>query len=316
MTFQNPERLLLIGLVVVLAGVYVAVQSRRRTYTMRFTNVDLLASLAPRRPGWRRHVPAAVFLLAIATLVVGLARPARMERVPRERATVIMAIDVSLSMQAEDISPSRFDAAKAAAQSFIDILPPKLNVGIVAFSGNAILTVPPTTDHERLKQGIEGMELGERTAIGEAVFASIEAVKAVPPDEQGTTAPARIVLMSDGHTTSGRPNEDAGELARTMGIPVSTIAFGTDDGFIESPMGGRTPVPVDREALELLAEQTGGTYFSALTEGQLRDVYTDIGSSVGYLNEEREISTWFIFGALILLVATSTMSMAWFSRLP
>lgn len=317
MSFLNPERLLLLAAVVVLGAVYVVLQGRRRTYTVRFTNVDLLSSLAPRRPGWRRHIPAAMFLLAIATLVVGFARPTREERVPRERATVIMAIDVSLSMEASDVSPTRIDAAKAAAASFVDILPPKLNVALVAFSGNAILKVPPTTDHERLKQGISELELGERTAIGEAVFASIDAIKSVPPDDAGTTAPARIVLMSDGHTTSGRPNEDAGEAARNLGIPVSTIAFGTDEGTIEDPMSGRrVQVPVDREALEALAQQTDGTYFEALTEGQLRDVYQDIGSSVGYTNEQTEIAWMFILGTLVMLLATSTMSMAWFSRLP
>lgn len=315
--FLNPERLLLLIAVVLLAVVYVAVQARRRTYAVRFTNIDLLASIAPRRPGWRRHIPAGIFLVAIATLVVGFARPVHQERVPRERATVIMAIDVSLSMDATDVAPSRIDAAKSAALSFVDLLPPKLNVAVVAFSGNAILKVAPTTDHERLKKGINDLELGERTAIGEAVYASIDAIRSVPPDDEGTTAPARIVLMSDGHTTSGRPNEDAGAAARDLGIPVSTIAFGTDSGMIEDPMSGRrVPVPVDRDALQALAEQTGGTYFSAVTEGQLKDVYQDIGTSIGYVNEEREISTWFIGGALALFLLTSTMSMVWFSRLP
>jgi len=317
LNFLNPERLVLLGLVIALALVYATLQSRRKQYAVRFTNVDLLASIAPRRPGWRRHIPAAVFLLAIATLMVGLARPARQERVPRERATVIMAIDVSLSMDATDIAPSRIDAAKVAALSFIDVLPPKLNVGLVAFSGNAILKVPPTTDREQLRRGINDLELGERTAIGEAVFASLDAIKSVPPDEQGTTAPARVVLMSDGSTTSGRPNEDAGAVAKDLGIPVSTIAFGTDSGFIEDPVSGRrVPVPVNRDALKLLAEQTDGTYFSAVTEGQLKDVYQDIGSSVGFVNEEREVSTWFIGVALVMFLATSTMSMLWFSRLP
>ncbi len=315
--FLNPERLGLLLAVVALAAVYMVLQGRRRTYAVRFTNVDLLASIAPKRPGWRRHLPAIIFLLALGTLVVGFARPVHQERVPRERATVIMALDVSLSMDATDVSPSRIDAAKVAASSFVDLLPPKLNVGLVAFSGNAILKVPPTTDHERLKQGIADLELGERTAIGEAVYASIDAIRSVPPDEQGTTAPARIVLMSDGHTTSGRPNEDAGAVARDLNIPVSTIAFGTDGGIIQDPVSGRrVPVPVDRDALKALAEQTGGTYFAAASEGQLKDVYADIGSSVGYVNEEREISTWFIGGALVLFLLTSTMSMVWFNRLP
>lgn len=317
MNFLDPQRLLLLGAVALLAVLYLVLQARRRTYAVRFTNLALLSAVAPKRPGWRRHLPAAFFLVATAVLVVGFARPTREEQVPRERATIILAIDTSLSMEADDVAPTRIEAAKAAAASFIDILPPKINVGLVAFNGNATLKVPPTTDRARLKAGIQGLQLGERTAIGEAIFASLDALNQVPPDQEGTKPPARILVMSDGATTDGRPNEVAAKAAVDAGVPVSTIAFGTDDGKIQVPGESRTvSVRVDREALKDIADTTQGRSFSAATEGELRDVYADIGSSVGYTTEEREVSSWFIGGALGLLLITSGMSLIWFSRLP
>ncbi|MFN8039707.1 MAG: VWA domain-containing protein [Acidimicrobiales bacterium] len=317
MNFLEPQRLLLLGAVALLAVLYLVLQARRRTYAVRFTNLALLSAVAPKRPGWRRHLPAAFFLVATAVLVVGFARPTREEQVPRERATIILAIDTSLSMEADDVAPTRIEAAKAAASSFLDILPPKINVGLVAFNGNATLKVPPTTDRARLKTGIQNLQLGERTAIGEAIFASLDALNQVPPDQEGTKPPARILVMSDGATTDGRPNEVASKAAVDAGVPVSTIAFGTDDGRIQVPGESRTvSVRVDREALKDIADTTQGRAFSAATEGELRDVYADIGSSVGYTTEEREVSSWFIGGALALLLITSGMSLVWFSRLP
>lgn len=317
MSFLEPLRLWLLVGVAALAVAYGVLQLRRRTYALRFTNVDLLRSVAPRRPGWRRHVPAAVYLLALAALVVGFARPTRDERVPRERATIMMAIDVSLSMEATDVPPSRLEAAQVAANRFLDLVPPKINVGLVTFNGTASLRVPPTTDRDAVRRVIDNLELGERTAIGEAIFASLDAIAAVPPDEEGTPPPARVVLMSDGTTTDGRPNEDGVAAAREAGVPVSTIAFGTDFGTIRVPEEPvPIPVPVDRPALQAIAEGTGGEFYAAATEGELTRVYEDIGSSVGYVTEEREIGTWFIGIALALLLAGGGLSLAWFSRLP
>jgi Ca-activated chloride channel family protein len=314
MTFFAPERLLAFVGVAILVGAYLIMQARRQAYAVKFTNIALLDRVAPRQPGFRRHVPAVLFLLA----VVGFAEPAIPHRTPRERATILLAIDTSLSMQATDVEPSRFEAAKEAAASFVDIIPPKINVGVVQFNGSAVLKVPPTTDHEQLKKGIDALKLGESTAIGEAVFASLDAIAAIPPDEEDTPAPARVVLMSDGKTTTGRSDEAAAQAALEAKVPVSTIAFGTDDGFIMTPNepGVRLPVPVDREALQRLAETTDGSFFEAATEGELREVYEDIGSSVGYTTEQRDISSWLIGGALALLLLTSGLSLAWFSRLP
>ncbi|MCX7619231.1 MAG: VWA domain-containing protein [Acidimicrobiales bacterium] len=316
MTFLSPERLWLIAGVVALGTVYVVLQARRPRYTMKFTNLALLASVAPSRPGWRRHVPATLFLVAMVILVLGFARPARQERVPKERATIIMAIDTSLSMMATDVAPSRIDAAKAAAKSFADILPPQLNVGLVAFNGRATLKVPPTTDRERLKKGIDSLELGERTAIGEGIFTSLDAIEAAPADGEGRP-PAHIVLMSDGETTDGRPNGLAAQAAKEAGVPVSTIAFGTDEGTIRlpgEPMAQR--VAVNRPALEAIADQTGGKFYSAVTEGQLREVYENIGTQIGYTTEEREIAATFTGAGLAVLALAAALSLLWFSRLP
>jgi Ca-activated chloride channel homolog len=317
MTFLEPVRLWLLLGVAALVGAYVVLQLRRRTYAVRFTNVDLLASLAPRRPAWRRHVPAAIFLLALVILVAGLARPARDERIPRERATVIMAIDVSLSMEATDVRPSRIEAAQAAADNFLAILPPRINVGLVTFAGTASVRVPPTTDREVVRDVIETIQLGEATATGEAIYASLDAIASVPPDAEGTPPPARIVLMTDGARTVGRSEEAAADAARDANVPVSTIAFGTDYGTIRLPDDPRIiPVPVDRSAMRLIADRTGGRFYTAASEQQLTDVYENIGSSVGYINEQREITTWFVAGAAALLVIAAGFSLAWFSRLP
>jgi Ca-activated chloride channel homolog len=317
MTFLEPVRLWLLLGVAALVGAYVLLQLRRRTYAVRFTNVDLLASLAPRRPAWRRHVPAAIFLLALVVLVAGLARPARDERIPRERATVIMAIDVSLSMEATDVRPSRIEAAQAAADNFLEILPPRINVGLVTFAGTASVRVPPTTDREVVRDVIETIQLGEATATGEAIYASLDAIASVPPDAEGTPPPARIVLMTDGARTVGRSEETAADAARDANVPASTIAFGTDYGTIRLPDDPRIiPVPVDRSAMRLIADRTGGRFYTAASEQQLTDVYENIGSSVGYINEQREITTWFVAGSAALLVIAAGFSLAWFSRLP
>ena len=316
MTFLSPERLWLLLGAAALAVLYGLVQLRRRRYTVRFTNVALLDQVAPKRPGWRRHVPALLFLLATSTLILGFAQPARDVKVPRERATIMLALDTSLSMEATDVTPSRIAAAQAAAKSFVDQLPARINVGLVTFNGNASLAVAPTTDRETVKQAIDAAQLGERTAIGEAIFTSLDALKQVPAAD-ATEVPARIVLMTDGTTTDGRPNEDAVAAAKAAKVPVSTIAFGTDAGTITIPQEPLPiPVPVDKEALKTIASDTGGSFYQAASEAQLKQVYDNIGSSVGYVTEQHEITTWFIAGALVFLLITGGLSLLWFQRLP
>ena len=301
--------------VAALAVAYVVLQRRRGRYAVRFTNVALLDVVAPERPSWRRHLPAAALLLGLGSLVLARARPAQEVRVPKERATIMLAVDVSISMRATDVRPSRIDAAKSAAAEFVASLPDELNVGLVEFAGQASVVVSPTTDHDQVERAIESMELQNGTAIGEAVFASLDAITAAPPDEGGSPPPGRVVLLSDGVRNQGRANEDAAAAAVQAAVPVSTIAYGTDEGEIE--LGERiVPVPVDRNALRELAERTGGSFFEAATGSELEQVYQDIGSAIGYETEDREVSRWFTGAGLAVLVVAATMSLAWFSRLP
>lgn len=323
MTFITPWRLWLLLLVLVIAVVYVLLQRRRRTYALRFSSSELFDSVATARPGIRRHVPAAIFLIALATLVTGLAQPARLVRVPRERATVIVAIDVSLSMQAQDVDPDRLQAAQEAAKRFIEELPPTLNVGVVSFAGTATVLVTPTRDRLPAYTAIDNLRLAESTAIGEAIFTSLDALLSAPPDGTGELPPARIVLLSDGETTVGRPDSAAIQAASEAEIPVSTIAFGTvagsivyDDPETEFVEQDQIPVPVREDNLRDIAESTGGAFFAASSLEELESVYSDIGSAIGYEDINREITDWFLAGGLVLLVLSTGFSLLWFQRLP
>src|SRR5947209_5091101 len=177
MTFQSPIWLLALLVVAALVAFYVVLQLRRKAYAARFTNVALLGSIVPKRPGWRRHLAFGVVALGLATLVVSLATPSTQVRVPRERATVVMAVDVSLSMKATDIQPDRFRAMQSAAKDFVDVLPARINLGLVSFAGNATTLVPPTTDRGQVANAIDHLKLAESTAIGEAIFTSLQAIQ-------------------------------------------------------------------------------------------------------------------------------------------
>jgi Ca-activated chloride channel family protein len=310
----EPAWLLALVPVAILAGVYVWAQFARKRIAVRFANASLLAKLVPRVPGWRRHLPAGLLVMALAVLVGGMTRPAVDVEEPQERATIILAMDVSLSMMAEDVPPNRIDAAKAAAADFVSELPEEYNVGLVSFAGYASVVVPPTKNRAEVATAINGLTLAEATATGDAVFASLQAVQQVMPDESGQLAPARILLMSDGYRTAGRTVEEAAEAAAAAEIPVSTVAFGTDEGVIELDEE-LVSVPVDRDALSFLAEETGGDYYEAVTAEQLRSVYEDMGSSLGYRTIAEDVSQWFIGTAMILLFAAAGLSLAWTSRL-
>ena len=316
MSLLAPERILLLAAVAALAGAYVVVQVRgRRRYAVRFTNLDLLGSLAPARPGWRRHLPAALMLASLAGMVLALARPTRAELVPRERATIILAIDVSISMDATDVRPSRLASAKEAATSFAELLPEPINLGLVAFAGSARVLVAPTDDRAQVTAAIERLELSESTAIGDAVLASLDAIESVPDAVDGGPVPAHILLLSDGETQVGTPNHLAAQAARDAGVPVTTIAFGTPTGVI-TYQGQVVPVAVNEADLRALAEETGGSAFQAATTDELETVYRDIGSSIGFVTEQREIGGWFTGAAFVLALAAGAASLVWFSRLP
>jgi Ca-activated chloride channel family protein len=317
MTFQSPLWLLALLAVAALVAVYVILQLRRKAYAARFTNVALLGAIVPKRPGWRRHLAFGVVALGLATLVVSLAVPSSEVRVPRERATVIMAVDVSLSMQARDIEPDRFQAMQIAAKEFVDVLPERINLGLVSFAGTATTVVPPTTDRQQVRTAIDNLQLAESTAIGEAVFTSLTAIQNFQTSlgEQGEEAPpARVVLLSDGYNTVGRDDTQAVDAAIAAGIPVSTIAFGTDYGTLDLD-GETVPVPVDRATLERIADETGGSYSEAASAAELEQVYADLGSQIGYTTEPKDISPWFVRGGVLVLLVGAVLSLFWTNRL-
>jgi Ca-activated chloride channel family protein len=317
MHFLSPAYLWLLALVGALLAMYVVTQLRRKRFVTRFSNVELLGSVAPRRPGWRRHLTFALLLAALAVLSIGVARPSAAVKVPREKATVMLNIDVSLSMEATDVLPSRIATAKDAGKKFVGLLPSRINLGLVAFGGQASLLVPPTLNREAVKTAIGSLQLQQSTAIGEAIFTSLQAIQVFT---KSTTAkgdkppPARIVLLSDGTNTVGRSVTDAVAAAQKAHVQVSTIAFGTQNGTVT--IDGQTQrVPADDHTLQLIAESTGGTFHTAHSEQELSSVYKDIGSQIGYTTEHRDISWRFMLGGLLCLFAAGGAAMLWAGRL-
>ncbi|MQY08738.1 VWA domain-containing protein [Actinomadura macrotermitis] len=315
MTFLAPGRLALLALLPVLAAVYVLLQTRRRGYAVRFTNLALLAQVAPKRPGWRRHVAAALFLVMLTLMMIGFARPATGVKVPRDRATIMVAVDVSLSMMARDVAPSRLDAAKTAAKKFIGDLPARFNVGVISFAGNANLVAAPSADRQAAIASLDQLVLAKRTAIGEAVFTGLQAVRTFDTQASQDPPPAHIVLLSDGDNTTGRSVAEAIDAARTAHVPVSTIAFGTPYGTVDIE-GETTSVSVNKETLRTLATGTDGKAYEAADAGQLSEVYAHIGSSLGFKIEHRDIAARFTGLALLFALGAAGASLAWFSRLP
>jgi Ca-activated chloride channel family protein len=220
-------------------------------------------------------------------------------------------------MQATDVQPTRFQAMQTAAKEFVNILPARINLGLVSFAGTATTLVPPTTDRLQVRTSLDNLDLAESTAIGEAVFTSLTAIENyqasidVPTDE---LPPARIVLLSDGTNTVGRDESQAIDAAKQAGVPVSTIAFGTDYGSLDID-GETVPVPVDRAALEQIADETGGSYSEAASASELEDVYADIGSQIGYTTEPQDISPWFVRAGVVLALLGVGLSLLFTNRL-
>ena len=306
-TVLSPGRLWLLALVVLLGAGYLLAQRRRSRYAVRLPGVALLAQVVPRL-GWRRHVGAALLLLAMGGSAVAFAEPEATVQVARERATIVVALDVSTSMAATDVAPDRLTAAQSAAVAFVDGLPERFDVGLVAFSGTAAVVVPVTQEHALVTGAIDALRTGNGTAIGEAVHTALAAVAAVPSD-----VPAHVVLLSDGASTVGRPVEGAVDAAVAAGVPVSTIAYGTPEGEVVLEQR-RIRVPVDAPALEALAEDTGGRAYSATSEDELEQVYEDIGSAIGYTTEPREIGSAVAGLALVAAVGAGAASLAWSPR--
>lgn len=301
--FLSPGRLWLLLLGPVLLGVHLLVS--RLAAGGRGGHDPLLASLRVER-GWQVHLAVLLSALSLVALTVAFARPKQDVLVPRERATIVVAIDVSLSMQADDVSPTRLAAAKEAAQEFTRSLPASFNVALVSFAGTATIVVPPTQDRGVVTSAIDSLRLQPSTAIGDGIYASLSALDQVPPDPDhpNDPPPARIVLLSDGFTTIGRPAAQAAEQAASQSVPIYTIAYGTLGGSIMIE-GSRQPVPVDYNELANVARISGGKAYRAQTAGQLKDVYRDIGSSVGKQAVPVDVSNRYVgFAAAFALLAS------------
>jgi Ca-activated chloride channel family protein len=313
MSFLHPERLLLLGVVALLAVGYVGVWRRRTDAINRYAQPHLQDKIVPNRAtGVKRHVAPALALGALSLVLVSAAQPTRQERVPREKGVVVLAIDTSLSMQATDISPTRLEAAIDGATDFVKELPDGIEVGLVSFDSNARLLVSPTTDHQSVEAAIGTLTTNERTATGEGVYTSLDAVQTALAEDGGTNGnvkgedqtPAAIVLLSDGVETVGRSVASATQAAVDAKVPVSTIAYGTPTGTITIE-GQTADVPADTQTMESVADATGGTYFQATSAGELKDVYTDIQTTIGYETEPKEVGRALLGGAFVILLAAS-----------
>jgi Ca-activated chloride channel family protein len=312
-SFLAPDRLWLLLIPAMAIVAYLVMLRRKQRYALRYTDLALLDKVAPDRPGWRRHLPVFLFLLAVSALVFSLARPVTAVQVPREQATVVVAVDVSFSMEADDVAPTRIEAAQEAALNFVDLAPEELRIGIVGFAGVALPAVAPTTDRDTVRTAIERLTLAEGTAVGEAIVASVELIAQEAAEDE--EVPAAIVLLSDGTTTMGRPPEEAALAAADAEIPVSTISFGTDEGSIVF-QGEVVPVPPDEAALRQVADTTGGRFFAAASSQELQQILDDVGSEVGFETEDRELWEWFLLTGVIILALAGAASLIWFSRLP
>jgi Ca-activated chloride channel homolog len=317
-SFVAPWWFLLFLGVAALTAAYIVMQRIRRRRIMRFTNLELLDKVAPKQPGWTRHVPATLLLVALSLLTVALAGPTAEQRVPRNRATVMLVVDTSLSMKATDVQPSRLEAAQVAAKSFAEGLTPGINLGLISFAGSATVLVAPTTDRAAVTQSIDSLKLAQSTATGDAIVAAMAAIDSFGKVVGGAEGPppARIVLMTDGKETVGtRKAFDAAEDAKKANTPISTISFGTEGGTVDIE-GRQQPVPVDDESMKEIAQLSGGEFFKAASAEELRRVYDTLGEQIGYEKKQADASKpWLILGTLSSLFAAAA-ALAFGQRLP
>jgi Ca-activated chloride channel family protein len=309
--FAHPWYFLFLFVVLGLVGLYVAAQVARRRRLQRFANMDLLESVAPNRPSRWRHVPAMLLALSLVLFTVAMAGPTHDVRIPRNRAVVMLTIDVSQSMRATDVSPSRLAAAQDAAKQFADQLTPGINLGLIAYAGTATVLVSPTTNRDATKNAIDKLQVADRTATGEAIFTGLQAISTVGAVIGGgdKPPPAHIVLMSDGKETQpSNPDNPKGAYtaarsAKDQGVPISTVSFGTPNGTVD--MGGqRQPVPVDDTMLKKIAQLSGGKAYTASSLEQLKEVFTNLQDQIGYETIKGDASVgWLRVGAVVLAVA-------------
>ena len=309
--FAHPWFFLFLVVVAALAAFYVVVQYARQKRILRFANMELLESVAPQRPNKWRHLPAILLVSSLVLLTIAMAGPQNDVRIPRNRAVVMLTIDVSQSMRATDVEPSRLAAAQEAAKQFADQLTPGINLGLIAYAGTATVLVSPTTSREATKAAIDKLQLADRTATGEAIFTALQAIATVGAVIGGGDGPppARIVLMSDGkETVPSNPDNPKGAFtaartAKDQGVPISTVSFGTPYGYVEIN-DQRQPVPVDDAMLKKIAELSDGNNYTASSLEQLKEVFTTLQDQIGYETIKGDASVgWLRLGALTLALA-------------
>ena len=320
MRFDWPLALLALLAVPLAVAGYLVLERRRQRQATAFAAPALHPNLVGRRPGRLRHVAPALALVALAALAIGLARPHAMLSVPQEQATVVLALDTSRSMVATDVPPSRLAVAQGAVRGFIDELPDDYRVGMVSFAQSAQTVLPATANRQAAQAALRNLRTGDGTALGEGIARAIQVAQRVPA-EKGKKPPASILVLSDGAQTQGiLTPQQAAASARKLRIPVYTVAFGTANGVVEvvddNGFTQRVTVPPDPPTLRQVARATGGRFYAAPDAAQLEAVYGELGSRIGSVKEEREITAAFAAGGAVLLLAAGAVSALLFGRLP
>jgi Ca-activated chloride channel homolog len=316
-TFQAPWFLLVLLAVPLLVAGYALLDRRRRAAAERFASPQLLPSVAPRRPGFRRHAPMVLYAAALAIATIALARPEATVAVAEERASVVLVTDISGSMEARDVAPSRMEAVREAALGFVERAPDRLRVGAVAFNHSVQALEPPRADREDVRALLERLQPSGGTATGKALAAALGMLERGSRRER---APGAVILLSDGTSTHGRDPLPVARRAARLRIPVYTVALGTDRGTIQ--VEGRTGesvtrlVPPDRETMRRIATVSGARTFSADAGDELATVYERLGSRVATREEQRQITAAFAGGAAALLLLGGALSLGWFGRIP
>ena len=339
MSFQWPWALGLLAVVAALAVLYVLAQRRRHRYALRYANVSLVREALGRGPGWRRHVPPVLFLVAVGVMVLAMSRPVAVVTVPSQEGTVILTIDVSGSMLAEDMKPNRIEAAKAAARAFVERQNANLRIGIVSFSTDASIVQSPTTDKNLIIAAINRLRPQRATAIGRAILVSLDAIfegaeddlpsaafqnldpnasprPTLPPLPGGQKAPASIVLLTDGQNNQFPPPLAVVDQAASRGVRIYTIGVGSAQGAIVRIQGRQIRTALDEVTLKKIAELTEGEYYNASTETDLRKVYETLTTQLVIRQEKTEITAFFTAAAAILAIIAGGLSLFWFNRLP
>jgi Ca-activated chloride channel family protein len=313
MTFEWPTALIALGLLPVLAGVYVWMQRRRKAYTVRFTNLGLLREVVGNSPGVRRHVPPVLFLLGMAALLVSLGRPTMVLAVPRTGADVMLVLDVSGSMAATDIQPTRLGAATSAAKQFVDSLPDGTRVGVVSFSQGASVVAPLSSDKTRADAALDRLVPNGGTAIGDGLNAALTQLSQAPADSQGERDPGLVVLLSDGESNFGESPQTVAQRASQQGVQVDTVGIGQrgTQAYVD-----RQPVGLDETTLENVASTTGGQYFYAADANQLSQIYSQLTSHLTWVTQRTEITALVSGLAAAFFLVAGALSMRWFGRLP